>query len=56
MGTNKILVKDNNGNCFLVDKDDQRYLNGEVKNFWIGRHHTEKTKQKLHETYLKTKH
>lgn len=54
--TNKILVKDKNGNFYSVFKDEPRYLNGELVPIWKGRHHKEETKQKWHETYLKTQH
>jgi hypothetical protein len=30
----RILVEDNNGNRFFVDKTDERYLNGELKSYY----------------------
>lgn len=53
---NKILVKDKNGNTSMVDINDPLYISGELTAFWVGRHHTEKSKQKLHETFLKIHH
>ena len=47
----KITVKDNNGVCFLVDKNDERIKTGELvwvsKNFGRKGPHLEETKQKL---------
>ena len=43
-------VVDKEGNCFLVNKDDERYKNGEFVFNWCGKHHTEKTKNKIRET------
>lgn len=53
---NKVLSKDDNGNYYMIDKNDERYLNGEVKNFWINRHHKDETKQKMHETFKQINH
>ena len=53
---NKILVKDKNGNNLIVDINDPLYISGELIPFWTDHHHTEKTKQKLHETFLKIHH
>lgn len=44
---NKFLVKDKNQNCFIVNKDDERLLNGEVTAFWKDRKHKEETKKKI---------
>jgi len=46
---NKILSKDLYGNAFLVSTDDERLKSGELINFWIGRNHSEKTKQIISE-------
>lgn len=53
---NKILVKDKSGKCFMVNINDERYISGELKSVWFGKHHTEESKQKLKETYKKIKH
>lgn len=45
--TNKITVKDNNGNYFAVDKNDSRYLNGELHGTFFNKKHTEETKEKM---------
>lgn len=44
-----ILVKDENDKIFMVDKNDKRYKNGELKCFWFGRNHTEESKRKIGE-------
>ena len=49
MMKNKITVKDNNNKTFVVDKNDPRYISGELKYFWIDRHHSDETKQKIGE-------
>ena len=54
--TGRILVKDKNGKCFSVNINDERYLSGELQNFWKGRNHTEETKQKLHNSFSKINH
>ena len=40
----------------MVDINDERYISGELKPIWCGKHHTEESKQKLKETYKKIKH
>jgi hypothetical protein len=45
--TDKITVKDNKGNYFVVDKNDSRYLNGELRGTFFNRKHTEETKEKM---------
>lgn len=43
-------VIDKDGNCFLVNKNDERYKNGEFVFNWCGKHHTEESKKKIRET------
>lgn len=50
---NKVCAKDKNGNIFLTDKDDKRFLSEEIVHFWKGKHHSLQTKQKIKETQLK---
>ena len=54
--SNKVTVKDKFGKFYLVSKDDSRYLNGELVHNWVGLHHSEETKQKMHETHLMNQH
>jgi hypothetical protein len=54
--TYKVLVKNKNDNFYSVFKDDPRYLSGELVALWKGKHHSEETKQKMHETHLKNHH
>ncbi len=54
--SNKVTVKDKFGKFYLVSKDDPRYLNGELVHNWVGLHHSEETKQKMHETHLMNQH
>lgn len=42
-------VVDKEGNRFLLNKEDERYKNGEFVFNWYGKHHTEKTKNKIRE-------
>lgn len=42
-----ICVRDSNNNCFFVDKNDQRYLSGELKHVSIGYKFTDDQKQTL---------
>ena len=44
-----ILCKDNNGNNYKVDKDDPRYLSGDLVPVWLGRHHSKKSKDIISE-------
>ena len=46
----KVTVKDSKGKIFLVSVDDPRYLSGELKHVWVGKKHSEETKQKLIKT------
>ena len=45
--SNMIVVKDKKGNCFLIHKEDKRFLNKEVVPIWCGKHHTEESKNKI---------
>lgn len=56
MFSNKVLVKDENDMCFIVDKSDDRIQSGELKLYWKGKHHSQETKDKLKDIYKKTKH
>ena len=53
---NKLLVKDKNNECCLIDKNDPRYLKGELQLFWIGRKHKTETCNKIKNTMAKHKH
>ena len=55
-GKGKVTVKDNAGNIYTVDKNDPRYISGELKPLWCGRHHTEETKKKMSFTHQLNKH
>ena len=54
--TNKIVVKDKDGNTLMVDKTDERFINGELTLFWCGKKHSESTKNKISEVLKKNKH
>lgn len=54
--TNKVLVKDKNGNTFQVDKNDEMYLSKELVPYWCGKTHKEETKEKMKATHKKNKH
>ena len=54
--SNKVLVKNKNNKCFIVDKTDDRIKTGELTLFWKNRQHTKETKEKLKEAYRKTNH
>ena len=45
--SNKITVKDSEGNTFMVDKNDPRYISGELTAFWKGKKHSEESKRKM---------
>ena len=48
MNKSKIPVKTKNGNnIFFVEKDDPRYLSGELIFMWVGKKHSEETKLKM---------
>ena len=42
--SNKVSVKDKDGNNFWVFKDDKLYLDGILKPTWYGKHHREESK------------
>lgn len=46
---NKVVVRDEEGNRFIVKVDDPRYLKGELKFTWVGRKHAEIAKRKIGE-------
>ena len=52
----KVIVKDKYNNFYCIHKTDERYTNGELVGIWKGRHHTEKTKQKMRNTFKNNKH
>lgn len=47
----KIPVKDRYGKYFMVSVNDERYLSGELTAIWRGRKHSDKTKDKMKQTY-----
>lgn len=51
----QIVVKDKNNKLFAVDKNDPRYLNGELTIFWKGQKHSEESKKKMSQSH-KGKH
>ncbi len=53
---NKVTVKDNRGNFYLVSVNDERYINGDLVHVWKDRKHKEETKVKLKETLQKIHH
>jgi len=56
LSTGYVTVKDKSGNYYRVSINDPRYLSGELKFNWTGRKHTQKTKEKMHQTFLKQNH
>lgn len=52
----KVSVKNKRGEYFVVSKNDERYLSGELIPIWKGKHHTEETKKKQRETFKAIKH
>lgn len=44
--TNKLVVKDKNGHCFWVSKDDRLFLSGELVPNWTGQKHSKESKEK----------
>lgn len=56
MNKHKILAKDINNKVYYVDIDDERYVNGELKPFWIGRKHSDITKEKISNSYKINNH
>ena len=53
---NKVVVKDKQGKIYSIDKNDERYLSGELVPIWKGKHHTEETKQKMKLTHKLNEH
>ena len=53
---NIITVKDNKGNYFVVDKNDSRYLNGELHGTFFNRKHKKETIEKVKQTFKNIKH
>lgn len=52
----KVVVRDQNGNTMRVDKNDARYLRGELVYYRVGYKHTFQTKQKMSESSHKGLH
>ena len=52
----KIVVKDRYGNLFKVSINDKRYLSGELKPMFYGKHHTKETKDKLKKKFSEINH
>ena len=52
----KVLTKDKFGNVFFVDKNDERYISGELVHYWKGRIHTQDTKEKIKNTMKQNNH
>lgn len=50
IGKNKIVVKDNLGKIYHVDKTDERYLSGDLVSIWNGKRHREDSKEKIRKT------
>lgn len=46
-GKGKLTVKDEFGNTFKVDKEDDKYKSGELVPLWKGWHHSQETKEKI---------
>lgn len=44
---NCVVVKDADGNRFVVHKSDEQYINGDVKPIWTGKHHTKESSNKI---------
>ncbi len=42
----KVVVRDKNGKCFWVFKDDKLYLNGDLVPNWTGQKHSKESKEK----------
>ena len=53
---NKLMCKDKEENVYWVNRDDERYLNGELILFWKNRKHTEEMKQKCRITFKNINH
>lgn len=53
---NKHLCKDKFGNYYMVDVNDSRIADGTLSSFWKGRKHSDKTKDKMKQTYKNINH
>lgn len=53
---NKIVVRDKNNNKFLVNKDDERIINGELIPHTLGTKASNEVRQKLKDAYAKNRH
>lgn len=51
-----VVVKDKRGNITRVNINDDRYKSGELVPIWLGRRHSEKTKDKQKESFRKIGH
>lgn len=51
--SNRVNVKDNNGNIYNVSIYDERYISGKLKYIWTGRKHSDETINKIKETKQK---
>lgn len=56
LSKNKVLAKDKHGNAFMVYKDDERLLNGNLDFFWTGKKHKKESIEKLKKTLKENKH
>lgn len=54
--SDKVIVKDSNGNFFSVQKDDIRLANGELQPMWCGRKHKKESIEKQKATFKKIGH
>lgn len=52
----KIVTKDSKGNLFRVSITDQRYISGQLKPLFYGKHHTDESKEKMKTTFSKINH
>ena len=53
---NKVLVTDSEGKSFFTDKNDERFLTGDIKLYWKGRKRQEKSIKRQKETFKKINH
>jgi hypothetical protein len=53
---NKLLCKDKNENVYWINRNDERYLNGELVLFWKGKSHSDEHKEKCKKTFKTIKH
>lgn len=52
----RVTVKDKNGNIFNVDKEDPRYISGELLPIWKGKKHSIESIDKLRNTLKSIEH